>query len=355
MLRPLAPAALIALLAAPLLRADLGPGDPAPALKVAKWVSGKEVKIADGKDKNIYVVEFWATWCGPCIQTIPHMTKMAKRFEKQGLVVVGVSVDGPETRDRVEPFVKRMGAKMSYAVAIDDGEATGKAYMEAAGARGIPHAFLVGKDGKIAWHGHPMDGLDLRIAEMVGDKEYAESAKKIADLREKLGRDLDDEKDGKWNAVLETLDKLIPLEPEEQGLLVFKYKVLAAGKKDRKAAAAWGEEILKKVESHEALNQLAWGILTDNEYEEERDKKLALAGAKKANDLTKGEDWNVIDTLARAHFENGDATLAADLQKKAIAIAEREKAASDDLDFLKESLQKYEGGGKEPPPDKKEE
>lgn len=335
-------AALIALLAAPLPGADLGPGDPAPELKVAKWVSGKEVKIADGKDKNIFVIEFWATWCGPCIQTIPHLTRIANRFEKQGLVVVGVSTDGDETRDRVEPFVKRMGKKMGYSVALDDRGATGKAFMEAAGAEGIPHAFLIGKDGKVAWHGHPMDGLDLRIAEMVGDKAYAESAKKIADLKATVGRHLEEDKEGKWDAVLETLEKLIPLEPDEPGLLLFKYKVLATGKKDRKAAAAWGEDLVKKLDSQEVLNQLAWGILTEEEFEEGRDSKLALAAARKANELAKGEDWNILDTLALAHFENGDAKQAAELQRKAIAVAEKDEESSEYRPQLKESLERYE-------------
>jgi thiol-disulfide isomerase/thioredoxin len=352
---PLLPIAVVASLAAPPPEADLKVGDPAPALKVAKWVSGKEVKLADGKDKNIYVVEFWATWCGPCIQTIPHMTKIANRFEKQGVIVVGVSIDSEKSRDRVEPFVKKMGKKMGYTVALDDDGATGKAFLDAAGAEGIPHSFLVGKDGKIAWHGHPMDGLDIRIAELVGDKEYADLAKKVAELREKLGQTLEEEKEGKWDAVIDTIDKLAALQPEEQGLLVFKYKVLAAGKKDKKAAAAWGEELLKKVDSQADLDGFAWRILKDKELEGERDKKLALAGALKANELAKGEDWSILDTLALAQFENGDPKQALETQKKAIAVAEKEKAEEDEINFLKESLKNYEGDGKKAEEEKKAE
>ena len=161
-------------------------GSDAPALKVSKWVKGGPVVLADGKGKQIHIVEFWATWCPPCVRSIPHLTKISQRFGKSGVTVVGISIDGEGTREKVEPFVKNMGPKMDYNVALDDADAMKKAYLDAAEAQGIPHAFIVGKDGRIAWQGHPMDGLDLKIAELVGDKDYAEGAKKEKELQENL-------------------------------------------------------------------------------------------------------------------------------------------------------------------------
>src|SRR5262245_31863421 len=124
---------LFVLAAAAPLGAELKVGDPAPSLKVERWLKGSPVHLSDGKDKNVYVVEFWATWCAPCRATIPHLTKLQKRFEKAGVVVIGVSTDGDETRKNVDEFVKEMGPRMDYRVALDDGEATNTAYMEAAG------------------------------------------------------------------------------------------------------------------------------------------------------------------------------------------------------------------------------
>lgn len=127
-------------------------GDPAPKLKVASWVKGKPVKLAEGKGKKVYVIEFWATWCPPCRTSIPHLTKLQKEYAEKGVVFIGIST---EEKDQVEPFVKRMGKKMDYRVAVDDNWATAKKYMGGFKVNSIPHAFVVDKNGKIIWHGHP--------------------------------------------------------------------------------------------------------------------------------------------------------------------------------------------------------
>jgi thiol-disulfide isomerase/thioredoxin len=141
-------------------------GSPAPALKANTWVKGDAVaKFEAGK---VYVVEFWATWCPPCRKSIPHLTKLAGEF--QGKVsFIGVSVwerekDEKAREQKVATFVKGMGDQMNYTVATDTAEQfMAKNWMQAAGQNGIPTAFVVGKDGKIAWIGHPMDGLDQAL------------------------------------------------------------------------------------------------------------------------------------------------------------------------------------------------
>jgi len=131
--------------------------EPAPAgkLAIAHWVKGEEVDLS----KGVNVVEFWATWCPPCRTSIPHLTALQKRFKDQGVNIIGVSDEPLRT---VEPFVKRMGDKMDYVVAIDDANSTSNEYMRRYGVNGIPHAFVV-KDGTVVWHGHPMSGLDKAI------------------------------------------------------------------------------------------------------------------------------------------------------------------------------------------------
>ena len=148
-------------------------GDAAKPLDIKEWVKGNAVTLAEGKGKTIYVVEFWATWCPPCRTSIPHLTELQKKFKDKGVVFIGVT---DEKSDVVKKFVEKMGDKMAYTVAIDAGK-TSAGYMEAFGIGGIPHAFIVDKEGKIVWQGHPMDNLDKALDEIVAGKYDLNAAK----------------------------------------------------------------------------------------------------------------------------------------------------------------------------------
>jgi thiol-disulfide isomerase/thioredoxin len=150
-------------------------GDPAPPLVVSSWVKGDKVeKFEPGR---IYVVEFWAIWCGPCLESIPHLMELAHQYKAKGVRFIGVDIWEQDVA-LVPPFVKEMGDKMDYNVALDsvpdkgdpkDG-AMAKTSMRAAEEDGIPTAFIV-RDGTIAWIGNPMK-LDEPLARiMAGEWE----------------------------------------------------------------------------------------------------------------------------------------------------------------------------------------
>lgn len=141
--------------------AGIGPGSPAPALDVKTWYKGTPVK---GFEKNkTYVVEFWATWCGPCITSIPHVTKLAK--ENKDVTFIGVSIWEEDEGTKIKDFIAKMGDKMDYNVGYS-GNKTGmsQTWMEAAGQNGIPSAFII-KNQQIQWVGHPMS-MDKPLAEI---------------------------------------------------------------------------------------------------------------------------------------------------------------------------------------------
>lgn len=144
-------------------------GSPAPAIKIDHWVKGAEVTgFEAGKP---YIVEFWATWCGPCRKSIPHLSKIQQ--DHKGLTVIGVasSEKGPEDQrlQLVKDFVKSQGDGMAYTVAFDGDREMGQEWMRAAGMGTIPTAFLVNGEGKIAWIGNPLDPtFDAEVAKLVG-------------------------------------------------------------------------------------------------------------------------------------------------------------------------------------------
>ncbi len=154
-------------------------GDPAPKLQPAKWVQGEPVnEFESGK---AYLVEFWATWCGPCRASIPHLNELHTKYRDKGLVVIGQNCW--ERDDAlVAPFVKNMGDKMSYRVALDDKRDSQKGrmaetWMDAAQRKGIPSAFLVDTKGKLAWIGHPMELREEMIERVLtGQKSAVEAA-----------------------------------------------------------------------------------------------------------------------------------------------------------------------------------
>jgi len=158
-IRSLLTAALLALIpAAALAQASLT-GQAAPALTF-KDLAGKEVSLAALKGK-VVVVDFWATWCGPCRQEIPGYIEMQKKYGKDGLVIIGVSLDqkGPKV---VKKFVE--ANSMDYTVVMGDD----KAVDAFGGFNAIPTTFLINREGRIV---HQKSGA-------MAHAEYEELVKK---------------------------------------------------------------------------------------------------------------------------------------------------------------------------------
>jgi len=142
-------------------------GDPAPGLDIA-IIKGEPIDIHRGKGKNVYVVEFWATWCPSCRASIPHLSKLQEKYKDSGLVVVGISIEEP---DDVRAFVEEARAKMDYTVAVDGRQRTAYNYMAPFRENSIPRAFIVDKSGILAWHGHPADPvMEWIIVSLLNEK-----------------------------------------------------------------------------------------------------------------------------------------------------------------------------------------
>ena len=107
-----------------------------------KDMEGKTVRSADFKGK-VVIMDFWATWCGPCRAEIPNFIALQKKYEKQGLVVAGLSVD-EDGADVVKRFARKLG--MNYPVLLSD-EKTREAF---GGIEAVPMTFIIDREGRIA-------------------------------------------------------------------------------------------------------------------------------------------------------------------------------------------------------------
>lgn len=158
-------------------------GDPAPPIKYSQWLKGTPVESF--KDNQLYVLEFWATWCGPCKAAMPHLTKTQKAYgDKISIIGVDVweKVNEGETYETALPlvtkFVKGNDANMGYSVVADNNDHhMGNNWLKAAGQNGIPSTFIV-KDEKIIWIGHPIK-LDSTLA-LIMNGSYNMQEYKIA-------------------------------------------------------------------------------------------------------------------------------------------------------------------------------
>jgi thiol-disulfide isomerase/thioredoxin len=148
----LALCALSALMVSAQPSSPLAPGALAPDF-VSKDLAGKDVRISDAHGK-IVVLDFWATWCGPCKASLPHTAEVAKRFKDQGVVVLANCTS--DTRAHFDEFMQANREKYPDIRFLCDPHDRGSAnYDERAsrklyGVQGIPTQFVIGRDGKIA-------------------------------------------------------------------------------------------------------------------------------------------------------------------------------------------------------------
>ena len=339
-----APAAAQEAPAAPVKK--LGIGDAAPALQYDEWIKGDKVDgIAKGK---VHVVEFWATWCGPCIAAMPHLSELQKHHPEVIVVSVAASEHGKDQESmvaKVKEFVQGKGDGMGYRVVYaGDKEKMSKPWMQAAGQNGIPCAFIVDKDSNVAWIGHPMS-MDAPLEQVLAGTYDVAAAKKAFDAERAadeakmaISRAMRDAtKSGDYTAVIDLLKASLEKTPSD-ALRMQLFSILV-GPADR-AAEAWkiGDEIFKAQSANAAaMNQLAWTIVDPEGGVKNPNLDLAL---KAAEACVKADAKNgaYLDTMARVVFLKGDVARAIEVQKKAIDLAPDGRMK----DEMKQTLATYE-------------
>lgn len=336
------------LLAACAAQAKLSVGDPAPKLQTGKFVQGAPISKFDSD--HVYIVEFWATWCGPCRASIPHLNELYEKFKDQGLIAIGQDC-WENSEDDVAPFVKKMGDQMTYRVALDDKTTITKGamainWMEAAGQNGIPTAFIVDKHGNIAWIGHPMSLTEKVLGDILADKfDSAAFAKEFEkqqqqqqqrnELNLKLRSALKDKDWDAADAAVAEMEKKVPEGSRYQYGPT--HLQILLGRKDYDGAYKLAESLGEK-DMPGIQNAVAW-LLATTKGVDQHGLAVAEKIAVRANEATKNAEPQLLDTLARIQFMNGKSAEAVATEQKAVDLAPDQMKS-----YLTKFLTQYQQG-----------
>lgn len=242
---------------------SLNLGDPAPPLRVHQWLKGTPVK--QFKKGHVYVLEFWATWCKPCIAAMPHLSILAREYMDKvtfiGMDIYEWKLKSPKSVRQVKAFVDSMGSRMDYATAVEDSSYTVKDWIEASGEQdnGIPRTFVVNGDGKLAWIGHPtkLDEVLRMIVNNTWDvnkalverNEYRRLEELEDSVREQLNVYVGDPSKrydlGEPDSALLLIDEIVKKEPKLKYAPAIAFHTFSSLlKTDLKKAYTYGKEVL---------------------------------------------------------------------------------------------------------------
>jgi thiol-disulfide isomerase/thioredoxin len=344
-------------------------GSAAPELDVEHWVqngNGFFKPVTKFEPGKVYVVEFWATWCGPCISSMPHLAELQNKLRGENVQIVSIS---DETLEEVTEFLKRKTTNAAgeettfaeitapYCLTTDPDRSAHEGYMAAAKQSGIPTAFIVGKDGKVEWIGHPME-MDEPLNQVIADSwnrnEFAELFVAKQSFTQTVQRLSQLAQRGRFPEAIEMIDgelaKKLPPEIAAQ-LSNFRLQIkMMGGMIDEDVVASFNERLKSAQGDAVGVARIAYSLLQAGQNPAAKEqpglKSLMVSAIESLSKEVETADAEiqplVLDTIAHLYESTGDLDAAIKAQEAGIeranpATKERLSAYLEQLKTAKES------------------
>jgi thiol-disulfide isomerase/thioredoxin len=338
-------------------------GDPAPPIKVQAWVRGQPVtQFEKGK---VYVLDFWATWCGGCIVSFPHISAIADKYKDK---VAFTSIDTceeigdskvPDPVAKVTEFLKTpQGQNLKLDVCVDGNTKTmWDAWINPLRRSGLPTTFVIDQDGKIAWIDVNLDHLSWVLDQVLArkwDREKAAAIMRQKDAIEDMllfkalsPKTQSDDRVKTFQAILTASEALEKQFPDRTDACSF-FKFMALMELDKSKVP----DLLEKMAANPLSRYInladAAGLSLRRKDLSQRDY-VAIAKVQERlllNDFPGaggrgGRSVTAYQQLASTYEKAGEPARAAGSMEKAIALANQQKAPADQVQKLQETLDKY--------------
>jgi thiol-disulfide isomerase/thioredoxin len=315
---------------------EMSVGQPAPVINVTEWMRGPEQpEFIPGKT---YVIEFWASWCGPCRKSLPHMAELQSRYLDRGVQFLGVAAaeyDGPE---ELQKFLDVQGDAINFPIAYVEDKTVFSNWMQAGRTFGLPWVFVVDGTGRIAWWGQPFyeDFEPTLKAVARGDFHLAGEdadrflSRNLNNDAWKISKQLDQAvESGESEIAVQLIDQLAQIDAErfwwEQ---VQKLRILLTELNAEKAAVTFANELFTT-----SFNQNPHGMMALSEAFLDANLgsvglEVASKAISQAESLTHDRSAAVKAVAVKVACRSGNMQQAASLMRETLELAEPRVAAA---------------------------
>jgi tetratricopeptide (TPR) repeat protein len=285
--------------------------------------------VAGFERGKVYLIDIWAPWCGPRLAGMKEMSALQERYANRGLVVIGLTGDDDygATLGRAESVLVSRPDEIRYRIAWDHQRETYRRWMAVESVSGWPFCFVVNREGRIAYIGHPMF-LGAVLELVVSGTWNLDSARTVYDHRlgtlERSAAFMTSYRASRFDearaqyAAFQAHDSVAAAQYAPAMFNMLRAKL---GRRDEAEAFARSALLLAHVG---ALVRMADLILEPDPPATPPELDLALELASRARALADSLDAGTIATLAEVHFRRGEIPEAIAVQEQAIAVVPSE-------------------------------